>query len=117
MKMAIIIVFVVLGLLVAVAGIFGGFYKVNIQTINTGGELLVYENVMRAYNQTSKIPDKVYYNLLYNYKIEITKGFGIYYDNPRNVEQSKLRSEVGCIVENIDNDTLEKLKEHFQVKI
>jgi hypothetical protein len=54
---------------------------------------------------------------LNNYGIETFKGFGIYYDNPKNVEQNKLRSEVGCIAENIDNDTIEKLKEKYQIKI
>ena len=98
--MAIVIVFIIIGLLIVMIGIFGGFYKVNIQTVNTGGEILVYENVTGSYNQASKISNKVYYELLNNFKIETTKGFGIYYDNPKNVDQNKLRSEVGCIVEN-----------------
>ena len=115
--MAFIIVFIVLGILTLVIGIFGGFYKVKIQMVNTGGETLVYENVTGAYNQTAKISNKVYYDLLNNFNIETTKGFGIYYDNPKNIEQSKLRSEVGCIVEDIDDNTLVKIKEHFKVKI
>jgi len=114
--MAIIIVLIILGILTAVLGFFGCFYKINLKTENTGGEILIYENVTGAYNQASKISNKVYYELLNNYKIETFKGFGIYYDNPKNVEQNKLRSEVGCIGENIDIKTLEKIKEHFQVK-
>ena len=114
--MAIVIVFIVLGLSIVIIGIFGGFNKVNIQTINTGGEILVYENVTGSYNQSSKISNKVYHELLNNFKIKTTKGFGIYYDNPKNVDQNKLRSEVGCIIENIDNDTLEKIKVNFQIK-
>jgi hypothetical protein len=108
---------IVLVLLTTVYGFFGGFHKVKIQTINTGGKILVYENVTGAYNQASKISNKVYYELLNQYGIETTKGFGIFYDNPKNVEQNKLRSEIGCIVENIDNNTLDKLKANFQVKI
>jgi hypothetical protein len=117
MKMAFFIAFIVLGLLTVAIGIFGGFHKVKIQMVNTGGETLVYENITGAYNQTAKIADKVYYELLNNFNIGTTKGFGIFYDNPKNVEQSKLRSDVGCIVENINDDTLIKIKEHFQVKI
>ena len=109
--MAIIIVLIILGILTAVLGFFGCFYKINLKTENTGGEILIYENVTGAYNQASKISNKVYYELLNNYKIETFKGFGIYYDNPKNVEQNKLRSEVGCIGENIDIKTLEKIKE------
>ena len=117
MKMAIIIILIVLAVFMSTVAFFGGFYKVNLKTVNTGGEILVYENVSGAYNQANKISNKVYYELLNDYKIETKKGFGIYYYNPRNVKQSKLRSEVGCIVENMDNDTIEKLKENFQVKI
>ena len=109
--MAIIIVLIILGILTAVLGFFGCFYKINLKTENTGGEILIYENVTGAYNQASKISNNVYYELLNNYKIETFKGFGIYYDNPKNVEQNKLRSEVGCIGENIDIKTLEKIKE------
>ena len=115
-KMTIIIILVVLGSLTIVFGFFGGFSKINLQNINAGGEFLVYENVTGAYNQASKISNKIYYDLLNNYNIETTKGFGIYYDNPRNVEQSKLRSEVGCIIENIDNNIIEKIKEKYQAK-
>ena len=87
--MAIVIVFIIIGLLIVMIGFFGGFYKVNIQTVNTGGEILVYENVTGSYNQASKISNKVYYELLNNFKIETTKGFGIYYDNPKNMDKNK----------------------------
>jgi hypothetical protein len=63
MKMTFIITFIVLGLLTVAIGIFGGFHKVKIQMVNTGGETLVYENVTGAYNQAAKIADKVYYEL------------------------------------------------------
>ena len=115
--MALIIVFIFFVLLISVFGFFGGFYKVNIQEKNTCGEILVYENVTGAYNQTKTVSDKIYYELLNKYKVETKKGFGIIYDNPKNVEQSKLRSEVGCIMENTDNEMHEKIKEHFLVKI
>jgi hypothetical protein len=115
--MVFLVIALILLLLTLIYGFFGGFHKVNIQTINTGGEILVYENITGAYNQASKISNKIYYELLNQYGIETTKGFGIFYDNPKNVEQNKLRSEIGCVVENIDDDTLDKLKANFQVKI
>jgi DNA-binding transcriptional regulator YhcF (GntR family) len=117
MKMLLLIVGIVLVLLTAVYGFFGGFHKVKIQTISTGGEILVYENVTGAYNQAVKITNKVYYELLNQYGIETKKGFGIFYDNPKNVEQNKLRSEIGCVVEDIDKNTLDRVKANFQVKI
>ena len=114
--MVLIIVLSVFVLLIFVFGFFGGFYKVNIQVNNINGEILVYEDVIGAYNQTKKVIDKIYYKLLNKFKIETEKGFGIFYDNPKNVEQSKLRSEVGCIIESIDSEMLEQIKKHFKVK-
>jgi len=61
--------------------------------------------------------DKVYYSLLNDYKIETFKGFGIYYDNPQKVEKSKLRSEIGCIIENKDLDKIKDLPSNFKIKV
>jgi uncharacterized glyoxalase superfamily protein PhnB len=116
MKIVLLIILVVLILLIAAFAYFGGFSKITIQNSSLGGEILVYENLTGAYNQAGKITDKVYYTLLNEYNIETTKGFSIFYDNPKHVEQSKLRSEIGCIVDNIDNQTLETLKENLLVK-
>lgn len=116
MKIVLFIFVFILAFVILVYGYFGGFRKIDLQIVTAGGEILVYEKVSGAYNQAAQISDKVYYELLHNHGIETTKGFGIFYDNPKNVEQSKLRSEVGCIVENIDAATLEKLKANFQVK-
>jgi hypothetical protein len=95
---------------------YGGFEKINIQVGEQGGETLVYENVLGDYQQASDVSKKIYYALLNDEKIATTKGFGIYYDNPKNVEKSRLRSEIGCIVENSDSVTLAKLSEKYLVK-
>ena len=49
-------------------------------------------------------------------KVATTKGIGIYYDNPKKVEKDKLRSEIGCIVENVDSVTLARLAKKYQIK-
>ena len=116
MKKTIIIlaafVIVLLGLFV----FYGGCYKITIQNINTGGETLIYEAVTGPYSQSFKVSDKIHNDLL-DSKIETTKCLGIYYDNPKNVDKDKLRSEIGCIVENVDSETIEKLKTKYSVKI
>ena len=48
--------------------------------------------------------------------VESTKGVGLYYDDPADVKESELRSDVGNIVENVDEETLAKIKEKFEVK-
>lgn len=60
--------------------------------------------------------DEIYYTLLNNYDIETYCGFGIYFDNPKNVEKSKLRSEIGCIVEKRDSSKVLQIEEGIQVK-
>jgi DNA gyrase inhibitor GyrI len=119
MKIILIIIAIIIALialLVAFYAYYDGFKTVNFRIEEQGGETLVYENVVGDYKQASTVSNKIYYELLNNEKIETTKGFGIYYDNPKNVEKSKLRSEVGCIVENIDSATLAGLAEKYQVK-
>jgi hypothetical protein len=40
----------------------------------------------------------------------------MYYDNPQKVEKSKLRSEVGCILEKKDIDKLPTLEKKYTVR-
>jgi hypothetical protein len=116
-RIALPVIVALLVIIILIYTHFGGFAKINIRIEKQGGETLVYENMTGAYSQATKVTMKVYDDLLNNDKIETTKGFGIYYDNPKNVEQSKLRSEIGCIVEDIDNNRVEQLKQRYQVKI
>ena len=116
MKIAIIIIAVFVVLIISIYAYFGGFSKVSFKIENQGGETIVYENLSGDYSQSPKVSDKVYYFLLNDEKIETTKGVGIYYDNPKKVEKNKLRSEIGCIIDNADSVTLAKLAEKYQVK-
>ena len=116
MNIVLIIIAVLAILLIAVYTYYGGFSKISFRIENQGGETIVYENVTGDYSQTAKVSDKVYYALLNEEKVATTKGIGIYYDNPKIVEKDKLRSDVGCIVENIDSATLTRLAEKYQVK-
>jgi len=113
----ILIIFAVLAVLfIAIYAYYGGFKKISFQIENQGGETVVYENVTGDYSQTGIVTDRIYHTLLNDEKIETTKGFGVYYDCPKSVEKDKLRSEIGCIVENIDSTTLARLSEKYQVK-
>jgi DNA gyrase inhibitor GyrI len=116
MKILLITIAITIVLIAVFHAYYGGFKKITIRVEEQGGEVLVYENVIGDYKQTSAITNKVYHALLNNEKIETTKGFGIFYDNPKTVEKSKLRSEVGCIVENLDSVTISQLSMKYQVK-
>ena len=116
MKIVLIIFAILAALLTVIYAYYGGFKKISFRIENQGGETVVYENVTGDYSQSPKVSDRVYYALLNDEKIETTKGFGIYYDNPKKVAKEKLRSEIGCIVENADSATLTRLAEKYQVK-
>jgi hypothetical protein len=102
--------------IIAIYAYYGGFKKINFKIEEQGGEILVYEDMTGDYSQTPTVSDRVYYSLLNDEGIAATKGFGIYYDNPKMVEKSKLRSEIGCIIENADSATIADLANKYRVK-
>ncbi len=93
----------------------GMFAKVEIKQEKAGGYWLVYEDFVGDYSNAGKITDKVYQELK-EMGIETTKGFGIYKDNPQEVAREECHSELGCILEPIDLDKLDIIKEKFKVK-
>jgi hypothetical protein len=117
LKIILIIIAVSVILLVAGYAYFGGFKTITFKVEEQGGEIVVYETMTGDYSQSPEVMDKVYYALLNDEKIETTKGIGIFYDNPEAVEKSKLRSEIGCIVEGLDSLTIAQLSEKYKVKI
>jgi DNA gyrase inhibitor GyrI len=116
MKVILIIFAVLVAVFIVVYAYYGGFRKISFRIESQGGETVVYENVTGDYSQSAKVSDRIYYALLNDEKVETTKGFGIYYDNPKKVAKEKLRCEVGSIVENADSATLSKLAEKYPMK-
>jgi len=95
---------------------YGGFKTITFKTSVEGGEILVYEDLTGDYSKSGEVMDRVYNSLLTNENIKSTKGFGIYYDDPKKVEKNKLKSEVGCIVEGIDSLKMADLKKKYKIK-
>lgn len=116
LKIAIIVVAFALFAFFAIYAYYGGFSKIRCKIIETGGETLVYKECKGDYKQVSKEMNTVYYSLLNDYKLETTKGFGIYFDNPKKINKNELRSEMGCIVEKGDTARLSSLGAELMVK-
>lgn len=93
----------------------GYFTKIVITEKEIGPFVLVYEEHVGDYRDTKTIHQKLYYALK-NDKIETTRGFGIYYDNPRQVPKEKLRSDVGMILDPRDYDKMEALQKKYKVR-
>ncbi len=115
------IVLIILGLVVVIASslfiYYGGLKKVDFYIAKQGGETLVYVEQTGDYSKSAGPIDKMYYSLLNEEGLETFRGFGIYYDNPRKVEKSRLRSEVGNILEDPDPEILKKLEGRYNIKI
>ncbi len=120
MKALKIILIVVIILVIGIIGIYAyydGFTKVEVKEINEGGETFIYEEVKGDYAQTPDFTNKIYYTLLNEYKIETTKGAGLFFDNPQTIDKKDLRSEIGCLLDSdIDSTTTEKIKNQFKIK-
>lgn len=117
MKIVLTILVVVIVLIVVVYAYYGGFTSVKFEIKEQGGEVLVYEHVVGDYSQAGEVSDRVYQTLLHEENIATTKGFGIFLDDPKSVEKSKLRSEIGCIVDAADEALVARLSEKYNVKV
>jgi len=116
MKIFIIVILCFAVILVVFYAYYGGFKRLDVTLASQGGETVVYECISGDYRQTGVVMDKVYYILLNDYDITTYKGYGKYFDNPKEVEKCHLRSEAGSIIEAKDLDMLDQLSDDFTVK-
>ncbi|MCU0822480.1 MAG: GyrI-like domain-containing protein [Spirochaetes bacterium] len=112
MKKIIGILVVVISIVLLVLAYFGLFVPIKISEETVGPFWLVYEKYTGDYKNVGPVMDKLYYDLKKD-GIETSRGFGIYYDNPEKVDKDKLRSAVGCILENKDESKLDGLKKKY----
>jgi len=112
-KTAGIVIVVIIVCICGFLGYFGVFSPVPIQQQEIGPFVLVCEKHMGNYQNVGPVMDRLYKRLKDEDSIESTRGFGIYYDNPREVAAEKLRSVVGCILDGVDESTVESLKQKY----
>lgn len=115
MKIALIVIVSILLLVLIVLGYYGLFSSIKFEEKEMGSYVLVYDDYVGDYKNSGEIMDKVYYSLIED-SVETTKGFGIYFDNPKEVKREECRSQLGCILEEKDYDKIESLKEKYKVK-
>ena len=118
MKIAGIIAIAVGGILLIgliVLARYGLFSPVEVSEQSVGPYTLVFTKHVGDYKNVAPVMDELYHDLRDNFGIETTKGFGLYYDNPREVSSENLRSIVGCIVEGKTPDELTEISEKYGV--
>lgn len=89
--------------------------RVSIQEKTVDPFVMVYADYIGDYKNVAIPMDSVFNKLLKEDGISTSKGIGIYYDNPEEVPVEKLRSKVGCILDEKDLKALPGLKKKYKV--
>ncbi|MBD3279734.1 MAG: hypothetical protein GF390_03415 [Candidatus Pacebacteria bacterium] len=107
-KIGLIFLAIVVGLAIIGFGVVvysGLFTKVEIVEKQVGPWVMVYQEHQGSYSKVGPTMDQVYQELQ-DIEVEPKLGIGLYYDNPDQVTESALRSEVGSVVESVDLDKI-----------
>ena len=106
-------ILIILSVIIVVFTLFswyiGLFTKVEVEEKVEGGYTVVGKEFVGQYAKAGKFMKDVD-NELTELGITSTKGFGIYYDNPRTVAPEKCRSFVGNILEEKDYGRIDELQ-------
>lgn len=94
---------------------FGAFAPVSPRLGTTGPLLLVYKLHKGDYKQSSAVTDEVYYRLKEKLGIETSKGFGLYFDNPKEVATADLRAALGVVIEGRPRESLPELPAGYRI--
>jgi DNA gyrase inhibitor GyrI len=89
---------------------FGAFSTVTVSERTMPRATIVYAKHIGDYGKIRSVIDSTYLTLLTKGKIASPRGFGLYYDNPREAPQEKLRSLGGCMVDSQDESRADSLK-------
>jgi len=102
--------------LISVLTYYGMFATVTISEQETGSFWLVYEKYIGDYKNVGPVMTKLSNELKQKESIEASRGFGLYYDNPQEVAKDKLRSLIGCILDEKDANKAQGLQAKYNVK-
>jgi hypothetical protein len=106
----ILIVIAVLVLLTIIALWYVGlFSKVTVEDKKAGGYYLAGQKFVGPYMKVAETMNRVD-KICHDNGISCTKGFSVYYDNPKTVPADSLRSFVGNIIEGKDTIKLAELQ-------
>jgi DNA gyrase inhibitor GyrI len=118
MKIFLIALALILALLIGTAAYFDAFTKVAVTEKTMPAVTIVYAKHIGDYSTIKPVMDSVYFALLKKEKIGTSRGFGLYYDSPRDVVKEKLRSLGGCILDAQDVQKADSLKQKgFKVAV
>lgn len=106
-KKILIFLGVILVIIIAFLGYSGFLSKVTIVEKEVGPYIFVGKEYIGDYKMSGIHQDSIYKDLI-SKNIEVTKGFGIYRDDPEVVQPDKCRFMVGCVLP--EKDTIRKVE-------
>jgi len=109
LKTLLIILSVIIVLFTLFSWYIGLFTNVEVEEKIEGGYTVVGKDFVGPYAKAGKFMTEVDAELT-ELGIKSTKGFGIYYDNPRTVAPDKCRSYVGNVLEEKDYERINELQ-------
>lgn len=107
-KLLIIVIAIIAAILISFFAYSGFFRTVQVQEKEVGPFKFAMHEYYGDYKLSGKHMDSLYYALKNNgFDTEI--GFGIYYDNPKEVPVDQLHSIVGCVIKPSDYERVGEL--------
>lgn len=110
-----ITIFILVVAVLVFFGYLGAFSKVTVKEEIVGPYKLAYEDHEGSYSLSGQNLDRIYNSLRTEYKLEVTKSFGIYYDNPQKTSAAECRSKLGCIIDEKDYGKIDALKGMYKI--
>lgn len=114
-KIALIAIIALTALSIAFLAWMGLFGSVKVTTVTMGPITYAYEPFTGPYHKTLPAFEAAYAKLS-GINMNVTRGIGVYYDNPDEVAAEKLRSECGSIIEEKDLGRIGDVKNVIAVK-
>jgi hypothetical protein len=111
MKKIVIVIIAILLLAFFISWFLGLFSSVRISEKPMGPYYIVMVERKGSYNETPQIIDSLR-EALQKDGFVVHKGFGIYYDDPREIPDENCHSIVGNILEDIDTNRITELLRH-----
>ncbi len=115
MRMTLFLIFCLACGVVSFAYYMGGFNKIEFKKGLGPDRVLVFKKMSGSYKNTGAAISEIS-TWLRQQGIRGNLGFGLYFDNPSEVEEKDLRSVVGCILEKNDHERIEEIDKRFHVK-
>lgn len=97
-------------------GFYNTFYSPLIEINEEGNDIIVYQHANAHYHLTDSVMKEAFNELYEINGIVVTKGFGIYFEDPKKAGKKPISFNAGCIVEDKDSLELQEISDKFTIE-